>query len=225
MLYIRASRVRKGRPARFLIEGLARMLMVVATMNRHKFEEISQILRVPGIDLKPLWDVEGAVAAEEDAETFEGNAAIKALAAARASGLHAIADDSGLSVDALGGDPGVRSARFAGPDQDAEANMDKLLGAMSAFESEESRSASFVCAVVLASPSGIVFSARGETRGRILLRRDGTGGFGYDPIFHSFELGMSFGRAGPGRKNPISHRGRAFARLREFLTRRGQVFA
>lgn len=156
-----------------------------------------------------------AVAVEEDGDTFAANAAKKARAFAAANHLPAIADDSGLCVDALGGAPGVFSSRYAGVEGDDVANNAKLLRALSG---ETNRRASFVCHIHLAFPDGRPpLLAEGRVEGEILRQPEGGQGFGYDPLFFSPELGMAFANATAAQKASVSHRGRALRRLAEQL--------
>ena len=157
-------------------------------------------------------------APEETGATFEENAAIKALGYARRTGLLCIADDSGLEVDALGGRPGVRSARYAGSRATDAENNALLLSDLEGV-SRHLRGARYVSVVSLASPESVIASARGECGGVILDAPRGRGGFGYDPLFISDDLGLTFGEAPPGEKDHVSHRGRAFAALRKALQR------
>jgi XTP/dITP diphosphohydrolase len=157
-----------------------------------------------------------AVLVDEDADTFAGNAAKKALAALAATGLAALADDSGLEVDALGGAPGVRSARYAGPTQDDSANNAKLLGALTAV-SDTRRSARFRCALVWVSGDGTRLIAEGTCEGTIAHAPRGSGGFGYDPLFIVGGSGRTMAELSPEEKNRISHRARACAKMVELL--------
>ncbi|OGR63729.1 MAG: non-canonical purine NTP pyrophosphatase, RdgB/HAM1 family [Elusimicrobia bacterium GWB2_63_22] len=190
--------------------------LVIATFNRHKLEEIQAIL--PALRLRALAEFPGAEPAQEDGATLEENASKKALAAARFTGLWALADDTGLEVDALGGAPGVRSARFAGETAGAAENNALLLARLAGVPPEK-RSARFACVVALASPDGEVSLARGTLEGRIAAAPSGANGFGYDPLF---EVG-----AGPGtlaelssaQKNVLSHRARALAGIAPLLTK------
>jgi XTP/dITP diphosphohydrolase len=192
-------------------------ILVIGTGNQGKFREISRILGGVPFDIRPLSDFPDAPPVVEDRDTFEGNAEKKAVELADRLGLWVAADDSGIEVDALDGAPGVRSARYAGPEADPLANNARLLSALSHLPDPSDRTARFVCAVVLARPGEVLFRACGETPGRILEAAEGERGFGYDPVFFSFELGMSFGLAPLDEKNAVSHRGRAFGKLREFL--------
>lgn len=190
--------------------------LVIATFNPHKLEEIRDILPRLPLRLRALSEFPGAVPAEEDGLTLEENASKKALAAARFTGLWALADDTGLEVDALGGAPGVRSARFAGEGAGPAANNALLLEKLAGVPPER-RTARFACVVALASPAGELRLSRGALEGRIALAPSGGNGFGYDPLF---EVG-----AGPGtlagltasEKNSLSHRARALAGLAPLL--------
>ncbi|MHC4472429.1 MAG: RdgB/HAM1 family non-canonical purine NTP pyrophosphatase [Planctomycetota bacterium] len=194
--------------------GLRRI--VVATRNPGKLREIREILsRVPAV-LVPVSDFDVAEV-EETGETFEDNAGLKALAVARATGSLAIADDSGLAVPALGGEPGVRSSRYS-PEGTDERNNALLLGRVRELSLVEPE-ARFVCVAVLASPDGILESVRGEAVGVLLDEPRGENGFGYDPLFFSPELGKTFAQASSVEKGSVSHRGRAFRKLAESLLR------
>lgn len=196
--------------------------LVIATSNRGKLAEIRGILEEAGLKLRlrALDEFPGITMPPEDGETFLENARRKALAVARQAGRPALADDSGLCVDALGGRPGVRSARFAGEGAGDAANNARLLAELAGVPAER-RGAEFRCAVVLALPDGRWTAAEGSVRGRILEEPRGTGGFGYDPLFLAEELGMTFAEAAPEAKSQVSHRGRALRallpRLRSWL--------
>jgi XTP/dITP diphosphohydrolase len=188
---------------------------VLATGNRGKLAELRALVRDEGLDLElvPQTDL-GVDAAPEEGATFVENALAKARHAARASGLPAIADDSGLCVDALRGEPGVHSARYAGEAADDRANVVKLLDALRSVPETE-RGARFYCVLVaLASaddPAPVI--ASGEWRGRIAARPRGTGGFGYDPVFADPATGLTAAELSPAAKNLVSHRGRALVAL------------
>lgn len=187
------------------------ILLVIASHNRGKVSEIGELLSPFRIAAKGAAEL-GLPEPEESGATFAENAAIKAKAAASASGLAAIADDSGLCVDALGGDPGIYSARWAGPGKD-------FLGAMQRVERElkakcaPDSSAKFVCALAFAAPAGSVRIFEGEVRGHLEFPPRGNKGFGYDPIFVPDGLHSTFGEIEPGRKHAISHRARAFQKF------------
>jgi XTP/dITP diphosphohydrolase len=157
---------------------------------------------------------------EETAETFQGNAELKALAAARAAGEPALADDSGLACDGLAGAPGIYSARWAGPSKDFRAAMQKVedgLAAETTSEGEVDRRASFVSVLSLAWPDGRVESFEGIVRGQLVWPPRGENGFGYDPIFVPEGETETFGEMDPARKHAISHRAVAFAKLKARL--------
>ena len=179
------------------------MKIFVATHNLHKIKEIGQIL--PGFEIIPD-DPEGV---EETAPDFIGNALIKVRAiAARHRGAWCLADDSGLEVAALGGAPGVRSARYAGEPSDTAANNALLLRNLAGTED---RVANFTCAIALVDPEGAEHTVEGKCFGRIALGPSGAAGFGYDPLFIPDGYEKSFAELTAGEKNAISHRGRALA--------------
>ncbi|TAL44461.1 MAG: RdgB/HAM1 family non-canonical purine NTP pyrophosphatase [Salinibacterium sp.] len=180
--------------------------LVLATRNAHKVEELRRILG-PDLDGIDLVSYEGPEPVENGA-TFEENALIKARAAA-ANGRAAIADDSGIVVDALGGAPGIHSARYAGTRDDAD-NVALVLANLGA---ESNRAAHFVCAAALVLPDGTEFVRRGEWHGSILEHPSGHGGFGYDPIFQPDGLDLSAAELTADEKNAISHRALAFRAL------------
>ena len=182
--------------------------LVAATNNPHKIIEFREILG-KNFDVKSLKDLGLKVEVEEDADSFYGNAYKKAKAVSDASGLAALADDSGLIVDALGGAPGVYSARYAGTDGDDEANRKKLLKEMAGVTDFGKRTARFHSSVVIVYPDGTSIAGAGDTEGKILFEEKGAGGFGYDCLFYSDDLGKSFGEATPEEKNSVSHRSRA----------------
>lgn len=195
------------------------MKLLLATTNPGKRREIEQHLAPLGVEVITL-DEAGIEPAEETGSTFEENAWLKAWLAARRSGLWTLAEDSGLEVDALGGRPGVYSARFAGPGASDEENNRKLLEALEGVP-EHQRRARFRAVMVLASPQGERWAAEGVCEGSIALAPRGTGGFGYDPLF-VFE-GRTFAEMSPSEKDAVSHRGKALramvARLRVLLER------
>jgi len=191
--------------------------IVVATGNRGKLTEIRDVLAGTGIELIAQSEL-GISDADETGATFVENALIKARHASRASGLPALGDDSGICVDALGGAPGLISARYAGPHGDSAANIAKLLGALEGIEDAQ-RSAHFHCTIVLLQsaddPAPLI--AEGRWHGRILHAPRGTQGFGYDPIFFDPALGKGAAELDPDVKNRISHRGQALARLQTLI--------
>lgn len=186
--------------------------LLVATTSAGKLREISAALAGLGIELLDLRD-RPVEMPEETGASFEENAALKARAALAATGLPALADDSGLEVDALGGEPGVLSARWENLPDDAARNR-RLLERL---EGRANRSARFVSALALALPDGREHSFRGEAAGWITQRPRGEHGFGYDPLFHSSELGKTFAEASREEKGSVSHRGRALAKMRAWL--------
>ena len=184
----------------------------MASSNAGKLREIETILSDLQIDVVPqsTFNVSDA---DETGTTFVENAVIKARHASHATGLPAIADDSGLAVDALDGRPGVYSARYAGPDADDDENIDRLLAELDGVPDEE-RGAAFHCvACYLQSADAEPVIATGEWRGRILHERRGDGGFGYDPVFFDPELGCSSAELSAAEKNARSHRGKALEEL------------
>jgi XTP/dITP diphosphohydrolase len=196
------------------------MELILASRNQKKIKEMETILAThfPGVRILSLDDVgfEGDI--EENGTTYEENALIKARTAVEA-GNHqypAIADDSGLSVDALNGAPGVYSARYAGGHGDDAANNALLLKNLSHLPVSE-RTARFVCCIALVYPDGREMTVRGETEGLIIDEARGNGGFGYDPYFYYQPFGKTFSELTAEEKNAISHRGKAIAKLAEIL--------
>jgi XTP/dITP diphosphohydrolase len=187
-------------------------VLLVATTNPGKLRELQA--SVEGLVLRSLRDFPGLAEVEEDADTFEGNARKKALVYAKATGLPALADDSGLCVDALGGRPGVYSARYA-PGDDA-ARVAKLLGELGQVP-DEARTAAFVCALAFAFPDGRVVTEEGRCEGRIARAPRGSGGFGFDPVFEDPVSGKTFAELTHEEKHARSHRGRALAKMRPRL--------
>lgn len=185
--------------------------LVFATSNRGKVVELEALVG-DHFALKTAADFPDLPEVDEDQPTFEGNAAKKALTFAKATGLWALADDSGLCVDALDGAPGVHSARYA---PTADARIDKLLAALQGVPTAR-RTARFVCVLCLAAPGGDTFSVRGECEGRIGEQRVGAGGFGYDPVFF-LASGRSMAELTRDEKSAVSHRGRAFEAMRPRL--------
>lgn len=190
--------------------------LVLASHNPKKASELRAILSPLEIELLDLTAFPGAPEPIEDGATFSDNAVIKAESALNYTGIPALADDSGLVVDVLGGEPGVWSARFAGENAGDAANNQLLLKKLSGVPFEK-RQARFVSVIAFARPGLDVRLFRGETHGHILERESGTGGFGYDPLFFSDDLGMTFAVAEAEAKNRVSHRGRALAELIRLL--------
>ena len=201
------------------------MEILLASSNRKKVAELVGLLEPLGVSVLRPDDVGGIPEVEEDQATFAGNARKKAREAALATGRWALADDSGLEVDALGGAPGVRSARFAGGHGDDAANNRVLLEKLAGVPAER-RDARFVCAIALADPRGAIeFEAVGTARGRILEAPRGERDFGYDPLFLFSEeghvqSGRAFAELAPEEKAAVSHRGRALRALLDHLSQR-----
>jgi XTP/dITP diphosphohydrolase len=193
--------------------------LLLATRNRDKVREIERILDGLPLRVRTMDEFPDLPDVEEDGETFEENAAKKALSAARGSGLLALADDTGLVVPALGGEPGVRSSRYAGENVTYEDNRRKLLERMADLP-DEKREASFVCTAVVADARGIVLRAEGTCEGRILRAPRGDGGFGYDPVFFHPPTGKTFAELAIEEKNRVSHRAFAMRAIRGMLEAR-----
>jgi XTP/dITP diphosphohydrolase len=188
--------------------------LILATRNPGKIAELRRIL--DGIDVAGLEEFPDAPDVPETELTFEGNALLKARAIAAHTGLPAVADDSGLCVDALNGMPGVFSARWAGRHGDDQANLDLLLGQLTDVAAEH-RGAQFVCVAAIAWPSGREQAVEGRMAGRVIDAPRGTNGFGYDPIFVPDGESRTTAEMPPGEKDAISHRGRAFRALARLL--------
>lgn len=189
----------------------ARKKVVIATNNAHKLEEMSRILAPLGWDFTSLGECGSFPEPVEDAGTFEGNARIKAKAALANTGLPALADDSGLEVDALDGAPGVYSSRFSGEDATDAENNAKLLSLLSDVP-DEKRTARFVSTIVFIDSDGTEIVSRGTCEGSIGWKPRGSNGFGYDPLFMSDDCGgKTTAEVPPEQKDAISHRGRALA--------------
>ena len=210
--------------------------MIVATGNVHKLTEIREILSGTGLEILGMEEAGIDVEIIENGSTFEENAVIKARTVAQASGRMALADDSGLMVDAMGGEPGIHSARFMGRDTSYEIKNNAIIekvneycrqkendasetpGSLPDGTPGELRSARFVCAVAAAWPDGTVKTTVGVMEGRIGYGITGENGFGYDPIFFLPEYGMTSAQISPEEKNAISHRGKAFRQMRDLLS-------
>jgi len=194
-----------------------RLVLLAATRNPGKLEELRRALAGLPLELRSLAEFPQVPPLVEEEDTFAGNARSKAVQAARATGLPALADDSGLVVPALGGAPGVRSARFAGPAAGDGENIRLLLEKM---EGREDRSAWFQCSLCLADPQGrILWEGEGRCAGVILQAPRGTGGFGYDPVFLYPPARATFAEMGPEEKERVSHRGEAVRAFRAALER------
>jgi XTP/dITP diphosphohydrolase len=186
--------------------------LLIATGNRHKLAEIRDMLVIPGLEIVGTDAFAEMPDVEEDGDTFEANATKKAVVMGRAAGTWALADDSGLEVEALGGAPGVRSARYAGEPVRYEANNQKLLREL---EGCPNRRARFRCVIALASPDGQARTVEGACEGRVAVAPRGTAGFGYDPLFVPDGYTLTFAEMPAAEKNRISHRGRALRRAVE----------
>jgi len=196
------------------------MRWVVATANAHKVRELAALFDGFAVDLVARPD--DLAMPEETGNTFLANARIKARAIAQATGEVALADDSGLEVDALGGDPGVLSARYAGEDASDADNNAKLLAELSGIHGPNRR-ARFRCVLALVGPDGKELTADGRCEGFVLDAEKGAGGFGYDPLFQPEGDTRALAEYAEAEKNAISHRGRAARKLREMLERLGRL--
>ncbi|MEQ8201282.1 MAG: XTP/dITP diphosphatase [Syntrophomonadaceae bacterium] len=192
--------------------------LLIATRNKKKKSELQEILADCEVNLISLDELEGMPEVEEDGATFTDNARKKARTIAELSGLVTLADDSGLMVDALGGAPGIFSARFAGPGCNDADNNAKLLGLLSRVP-EAARTARFVCVIAVAVPGGDTETVQGVCEGRITAAPRGHKGFGYDPLFIPEGYSQTFAELGEGIKNLISHRGRALQAAKPLLQR------
>ena len=188
------------------------MRLVLATNNAHKLSEIRQILGDRFEEILSLRDLGITQDIAETGSTLRENAIIKATTIMKLTGLPTLADDTGLMVDALNGEPGVYSARYAGEQHDDKANVAKLLKNLEPYKGKE-RSAHFVTCMVIAYPNGKIKSVEGRTDGEITYSPSGNNGFGYDPVFYSYDLKKVFAEATPEEKNSVSHRGRALAKI------------
>lgn len=195
--------------------------IVLASHNPGKVREIMALLAPLGFEVKGAAAL-GLPEPEETGATFAENAVLKARAAASAAGLPALADDSGLVVFAIDGAPGIYSARWAGPDKNFGAAMERVRSELEARQARD-RAAKFVCALALAQPDGAVHVFEGEVEGKLVFPPRGDKGFGYDPIFVADGMHETFGELAPAHKHAISHRARAFAKLKMFLAGKGSA--
>lgn len=202
-----------GRFARSASDGLILLMEIVAaTRNKKKLAE----LRRMGIALRGLDDFPACPEVEETGSTFAENAILKAQAVAHCTGRPALADDSGLEVYALGGAPGVYSARYAGPQATDSDNVRRLLDELEILP-EGQRGARFVCVLALAYPDGAVVTFEGTVEGRVGRKPVGFNGFGYDPVFYPEGTDKTFAQLPPEEKDSMSHRGRALAKFAEYI--------
>jgi XTP/dITP diphosphohydrolase len=190
--------------------------LVIATRNRKKFEEMAAILQGVAAEVKSLDDFGPIDPVPETGDTFEANARQKALGYARATGKWALADDSGLEVDALGGAPGVRSSRWGGREGDDRLNNETLMRAL-ADRPRETWTARYRCVMALATPREVLAVTEGSCEGRITDQPAGSNGFGYDPYFYLPEKGCTMAELPPEVKNRLSHRYRALEKMKKRL--------
>jgi XTP/dITP diphosphohydrolase len=190
--------------------------LVLATRNRHKRDELIALLGEQGITIRTLDEFPDAPEVVEDGDTCEANAVKKARAIAEYTGLPAVADDTGLEVDALGGRPGVHAARYAGEGATYEDNCGKLLQELMDVPPNK-RTARFLTIAAIALPADGIQVAKGTLDGIIAEEASGTSGFGYDPVFLVPELGVTLAQLSADQKNRISHRAKAFTQVREIV--------
>lgn len=188
------------------------MKIILATQNQGKTREFKELLADEDIEVLSLLDIPDWEDVEENGSTFADNAALKARAAVSRTGMIALADDSGLEVDALGGAPGVFSARYAGEPKDDERNNDKLLHLLENTPDDQ-RTARFRCTLVMTTPFGKEYLTEGVIEGQILRQRRGQDGFGYDPVFYLPEYKLTMAEISLAEKNRLSHRAQAFRKV------------
>ena len=201
------------------MKGTRKMKIAVATKNAHKVKELSKLINIDGIEFVSLSELGFDGEIEENGKTFEENALIKARFVSQKYNIPAISDDSGLCVDALNGEPGIYSARYAsvdGVNSDDRANINKLLDKLQGIPYEK-RSARFVCAMALCLTDGRELTVTGKCEGKITNTISGNCGFGYDPVFFSIDAGKTFGEASDEEKNKVSHRANAVKLMSEKL--------
>jgi XTP/dITP diphosphohydrolase len=186
-------------------------MLVIATRNKNKLREFKEILKDLQIEVRSLDDFGPIPEAIEDGLSFDDNAYKKAIHTAKVLGLPAIADDSGLVVEALGGEPGVYSARYAGENATDAENVDKLLKNL---QGKQNRKASFQCVLSIAVPSGPALTYEGSCEGTIIDQKRGENGFGYDPVFYYEEFDKTFAELSSEQKNSVSHRGKALSQVK-----------
>ncbi|MFH1654757.1 MAG: XTP/dITP diphosphatase [Pseudomonadota bacterium] len=192
------------------------MELILATKNKHKVEELKKLFDDADLKMFSLLDLPNIPDVVEDGKTFLENARKKAREIAAFTGKMTLADDTGLAVDALGGAPGVYSARYSGRDKDYQANNQKLLEEMKKIP-DEKRQAAFFCVMVLITPDGKEFDVEGRCEGLILRELKGDSGFGYDPLFFIPHLNKTLAELTMDEKNKISHRGNALRKIREII--------
>ena len=197
------------------------MKVVLASKNRHKWEEIRKITEKFDMELVMESDLGVDIDVEETGTTFEENSFLKANAVMRATGLPALADDSGIAVDALNGEPGIYSARYGFDDTLDDWGRLQLLLKNTENVPDGQRQAQFVCVITMVTPEGKVIQARGEVHGELLRAPAGTGGFGYDPIFYYPPFGKTLAEVTPEEKNQVSHRAGALRAFYDKLKEEG----
>lgn len=197
------------------------MKVVLASKNKHKLVEISQITKKFDMELVLESDLGVDIDVEETGTTFEENSFLKANAVMQATGLPALADDSGIAVDALNGEPGIYSARYGFDDTLDDAGRVRLLLKNMENVPDGQRQAKFVCVITLVTPDGKTIQARGEVHGEVLREVRGEGGFGYDPIFYYPPFGKTLAQVAPEEKNRVSHRAKALQVFYEKLKEAG----
>ena len=197
------------------------MKVVLASKNPHKLVEISQITKKFDMELVLESELGVNIDVEETGTTFEENSFLKANAVMQATGLPALADDSGIAVDALNGEPGIYSARYGFDESLDDAGRVQLLLKNMEAVPDGARQAQFVCVIALVPPEGKVIQARGEVHGEVLRETAGEGGFGYDPIFYYPPFGKTLAQVTPEEKNRVSHRAKALKILYEKLKEAG----
>lgn len=195
------------------------MDIVIATRNPDKFNELKTLLHGLNCHWRSARDFPNLAEVVEDGDSYDANAAKKAVAVAAATGCLAVADDSGLEVDALDGEPGIHTARYAGLDATYEDNIRKLLTALQGIP-ERQRTAVFQCSIAIADPSGLIKVVRGALHGRIAASVRGDAGFGYDPVFFVPKYDKTLAELGPRIKHHISHRAHAARLAKRLLQRR-----
>lgn len=191
--------------------------VLIASNNPGKIKEFKTLLADFGAEVFSLKDMGIDTDVPETGTTFRENAALKAETLAKQTGMITLADDSGLCVDALNGEPGIYSARYAGPDKNSEHNIDLLLSKLEAVQADE-RTAHFVCVLAISRPNHLTHFAEGRCDGQITNERRGDDGFGYDPVFLIPDKNLTFAQMGEEEKNLISHRARALRQLQDKWT-------
>lgn len=199
--------------------------LLIASTNLHKVREFRDLLKpIKGLDIYSLLDFPDYKPVDEQGNSFEDIASKKALDAAKHTGLLVLADDSGLVVSAINGEPGIFSARYAGENASDQDNRVKLLQKMSHLK-DEARNAYFACALALASPNKVIKVVLGKCEGKIIDTSKGGNGFGYDPLFLKHDYGKTFAEMDPALKNRVSHRHKAFLKMMPFIQAQVEDYA